>query len=296
MFSRNALSPSKVKGGGDDVNHNNQLVLQRKQSAAYTVENSYLATTVDNEDHTFNGIMFNICIDSAFPIRYIELHAFSARGRLGPITIWVTKENQDFRAVLEEKESWQCVYQHNHTPSTRKFVEFFLDSPIRLEPNETRGVYIHSALPNDRGIVYDNSRMWSGNNPRVKDDFIQVSSAYAHTSYDPFSPYGMWGNSWRQRREFVGTVRYGVKYMLWNPETHTRMPNTHQEVVMTLLLCSRRQTCILSILPLDCVLYILNMLAPWDYSFNESVKGRKRLKNRNGNNNSSYGGRIKNVF
>ena len=187
MFSRNALSPSKVKGGGDDVNHNNQLVLQRKQSAAYTVENSYLATTVDNEDHTFNGIMFNICIDSAFPIRYIELHAFSARGRLGPITIWVTKENQDFRAVLEDKESWERVYQHNHTPSTRKFVEFFLDSPIRLEPNETRGVYIHSALPNDRGIVYDNSRMWSGNNPRVKDDFIQVSSAYAHTSYDPFS-------------------------------------------------------------------------------------------------------------
>ena len=79
------------------------------------------------------------------------------------------------------------MYQHNHTPSTRKFVEFFLDSPIRLKPNETRGVYIHSALPNDRGIVYDNSRMWSGNNPRVKDDFIQVSSAYAHTSYDPFS-------------------------------------------------------------------------------------------------------------
>ena len=38
------------------------------------------------------------------------------------------------------------------------------------------------------------------------------------------------------------------------------------------------------------------MLAPWDYSFNESIKGRKRLKNRNGNNNSSYGGRIKNLF
>ena len=125
---------------------------------------------------------------------------------------------------------------------------------------------------------------------------ILTQFIYIYYSYDNNLAYGMWGNSWRQRREFVGTVRYGVKYMLWNPETHTRMPNTHQEVVMTLLLCSRRQTCILSILPLDCVLYILNMLAPWDYSFNESVKGRKRLKNRNGNNNSSYGGRIKNVF
>lgn len=37
-------------------------------------------------------------------------------------------------------------------------VELVLDRPIRLYPGEQCGFYVHSSLPGDEGIVYDNQR------------------------------------------------------------------------------------------------------------------------------------------
>ena len=69
--------------------------------------------------------------------------------------------------------------------------------------------------------------------------------------------YG-WG-AWRHRREFVGIVGYGVRYLLWNPETHTRFAASFQDAVRTLLLCQRRAESPVSWLGDDCLFYIFNV-------------------------------------
>ena len=247
--------------------------LTRLQSKAdYEVENCYTATTNDNEDHSFCGVMFNVTLQSVYPIQYIEIYSFSARGALGPISVWVTKEG-GFEDKHETSEEWNTLYQGHHSASFYDLQDFVLDEPIRLYANgESRGIYIHSARPGDQGIVYDNQKMFTSSHCNYEDDFVGVSHALAHLSNRPFGRRGPWGHPWRNRREFVGKIRYGVKYMLWSPKLHVKMPIMHQHVVWTLLLCSRRPDCPLSSIPHDVLLYILNMLAPWDFKFGDEKK------------------------
>lgn len=55
----------------------------------------------------------------------------------------------------------------------------------------------------------------------------------------PFSQDGFWGygNAWRPYREFVGVVKYGVRYKLWNPEAavHRQFSLRFRQMVLELL-------------------------------------------------------------
>ena len=51
----------------------------------------------DREDHTFCGIMFPIKAKRSLPIHQIVINSISIRGRLGPITVWVTKDEEAYR-------------------------------------------------------------------------------------------------------------------------------------------------------------------------------------------------------
>ena len=53
-----------------------------------------LTTLPDREDHTFCGIMFPIKAKRSLPIHQIVINSLSVRGRLGPITVWVTKDEE----------------------------------------------------------------------------------------------------------------------------------------------------------------------------------------------------------
>lgn len=68
-----------------------------------------------------------------------------------------------------------------------------------------------------------------------------------------------WGSPWREYREFVGQIDFGAIYQLWRPELHTRFGDRFQEVTHTLLACQRRRESPVSMLPDECIMYILNM-------------------------------------
>ena len=106
--------------------------------------------------------------------------------------------------------------QGNHEPSPETAVELKLNQPIRLKPGEKCGLYVHSALPGDQAIVYDDQRY----RVTYEDACFKVFPGLAHLSNRPFGTRGFWGRPWRNNREFVGKVRpvwcgqYGVDSMV----------------------------------------------------------------------------------
>jgi len=88
-----------------------------------------------------------------------------------------------------------------------------------------------------------------------------LSWVYAHVQHlcnEPFGNWHPWG-SWRRRREFVGSIDYGIRFLLWNPEVHSKFNATFNDIVFILLLCKPRGGCPMSLMSEDLVFYILNM-------------------------------------
>lgn len=210
----------------------------------------------DREDHTFCGIMFPVKAKRSLPIHQIVINSLSIRGRLGPITVWVTKDEEAYRdeerkrLAIEEaaaataaasassaaaatsadrtsspvakkskyslrsrfsrsfsksksssrqessaarrpiegqismrKRDWIKIYEREHGPSRHEYAKLDLSAnPIVLRPGEVRGVYIHSTLPGDEAIVYDNKHQRLTHD----DPFIQILTGRAHVSEKPF--------------------------------------------------------------------------------------------------------------
>ena len=108
--------------------------------------------------------MFPVQCKEILPLDHIIITSISVRGGLGPLTVWVTKDNDDNTTtnttnnnVLDTNPSkWHKVYDQTHRPNFRNVVSLNLDKPILLKPGEIKGVYVHSTLPGDQAIVYDN--------------------------------------------------------------------------------------------------------------------------------------------
>ena len=174
---------------------------------------------------------------------------------------------------------WEKVYQSKDKASPRAYATLKLDRPIVLRPGELRMFYIHSSAPSDEAIVYDNSEFHL--NSRYTDDFLSIYSGKAHLSPTPFGqvPIWGWGNAWRDRREFVGQLQYGVTFKLWNPETHQRFGGNFNDAVQSLLLCQRKNASPVARLPDECIYYILNM-CKWDWfdDDGQNLKSRYRIR------------------
>jgi hypothetical protein len=48
--------------------------------------------TKDREDHTFNGIMFDLEVPDVVPIDIVRIDSVWVRGELGPMTVWAARE------------------------------------------------------------------------------------------------------------------------------------------------------------------------------------------------------------
>lgn len=164
-------------------------------------------------------------------------------------------------------------------PSFRQYRDLDLSAnPIILKPGEIRGIYIHSTHESDQALVYDNQEHVKTHD----DNFITVLPGRAHVSTEVFGtrPIWGWGNAWRDNREFVGKISYGVVYKLWNPSEHLSFGKQFRRLTTELLMCQRRWESPFSMLSDDCIFYILNMCR-WDWmndSFNELRSHKKRLK------------------
>ena len=213
------------------------------------------------------------------PLDHVVIHSVSVRGRLGPLTVWVSNEEQSptRRGFRMSSRFWTKIYERTHSPSFRTYVQLDLrENPIVLRPGQCKAIYIHSTLPGDEAIVYDNRH-----SRRTHDGaHLTILSGRAHVSQTPFGvrPIWGWGNPWRDQREFVGRLEYGAVYRLWNPQEHLNFGVRFQSVARTLFLCQRRWESPMSKLPDDCIFYILNMCR-WDWA-NDTPDGMKELRRR----------------
>mmetsp|Transcript_5265 Transcript_5265/g.11720 ORF Transcript_5265/g.11720 Transcript_5265/m.11720 type:complete len:230 (+) Transcript_5265:238-927(+) len=188
----------------------------RGKAADYTIHESYVIDTRDREDHTFSGVMFGMAVKETWPIEFLEVNSLSVRGELGPLTVWVHRGPLEHDTHVDS-DQWTLVYKATHTRSFQRLVPLNFDKPIRVTPGERVSLYVHSTLPNDMAIVYDNQH----GSITHEDDFIQVLPGLAHLCNEPFGDWHPWG-SWRRRREFVGQISYGTRYLLWNPNVNQR--------------------------------------------------------------------------
>ena len=177
------------------------------------VHESFTVDTRDHEDHTFCGIMFKVECETDLPCRYLEIQSVHVRGDLGPMTVWVTPDTWEHKQ--EEESEWKKIYagQHEPTPRLRRgqpaqYTELKLHESIKLAPGQSCGLYVHSGLPGDEGLVYDNGK----GQVTYQDRVLKVLPGVAHLSNRPFGSRGFWGRPWRTNREFVGKLQYGVRW------------------------------------------------------------------------------------
>ena len=260
-------------------------------SSSFSVLSKFIFAYLSAPQLLNSGIVFPVKCKDLLPLHHVVINSVAVRGALGPLTVWVSnvEENNNNsngrnnnnnnnsisgnylnkKRVRMSPQYWTKIYEKTHAPSTHCFVKLDLsDNPILLKPGQIRVVYIHSTLPGDEAIVYDNRRQ-----ARSYDDaLVSILTGRAHVSAEPFgrTPIWGWGNPWRDNREFVGRVEFGAVYKLWNPSTKDNFGGKFQAVVRTLFLCQRRWESPMSLLPDDCIFYILNMCR-WDWVGDGSI-------------------------
>jgi hypothetical protein len=140
-----------------------------------------------------SGIMFPIKAKAVLPMERVLIRSIAVRGQLGPLTVWITKpeaspdDHQTYTFRLNARH-WDKVYDHTLPSSQRTYQTLHLDPPIELRPGQVRALYIHSTLPGDEAIVYDNSYPTARRpaRPRYEDSMITIFSGKAHLSPTPF--------------------------------------------------------------------------------------------------------------
>ena len=69
-----------------------------------------------------------------------------------------TKKRKALHPTLSLFSPTLQIYERIHPPSPDVLVPLEIVPPLRLNQGETIGFYVHSALPGDRAIVYDNQK------------------------------------------------------------------------------------------------------------------------------------------
>lgn len=229
--------------------------------------------------------MFPINVKEDMPVSQLVIRSVAVRGYLGPMSVWVSKpglpRTEDYQ--YWGQEHWTCLYQKRHEPSRRTYqtMTFDDDNVILLTPGEERILYIHSAAPHDRSVVYDNSYFPGAvRRARYEDPFLQIRTGRAHLSPTVFGQTPIWGvgTAWRTNREFVGQLEYGIVYKLWQPERHANFGRNFQDATATMLACQRRHESPVARLPDECIFYILNMCR-WDW-FEDDAEEMADLRRR----------------
>jgi hypothetical protein len=173
--------------------------------------------------------------------------------------------------------------------------------------NHTVHVYIHSTLPNDSAIIYDNLDLTER---RTKDplftDHLRVDAGLAHVSPRPFGSQTLWGwgSAWRSRRTFVGRVDYGVTFRLWDHKvaTHRAYGGRFRRATVALLSlrlpeqvadgAGRAYDNPWFVCPDDVLFYILNMCPPgwFEDTAAEEERARGLLRDKPAEERRTYAG------
>jgi len=218
--------------------------------------------------------MFPIYVPTILPVSKVFVQSVAVRGGMGPMTVWKSQSEAPFSL---EQEHWKLIHRATHSPSHKSCTELKFDQPLELLPGSATALYIHSAAPGDEAIVYDDFEA-SHRQPT-----LVIGPSKAHLSPTPFDQVPIWGAgiAWRDRRSFVGQIRYGVVYQLYRAGLQFG-PRFEQaaDTFRSVLTTGDAPKCRL---PPECVDYILH-LCPWHW-FGDTVEDikqehrRKRQRN-----------------
>ena len=179
----------------------------------------YTIDAADHEDHSFNGIMFDVSCQPIHAIKELIITSFWVRGALGDISVYCTlPQFSTHFGRNTAPQDWTTVFVGDVAENWTEYLEIKLNVPIILTSGESRGIYIHSRADHDLSIVYDNKRK----NISGGDEYLEIWPGMAHTSNQPFSSNGGWG--WRSNRQFVGRISYGVRHCCYGAPTHKYFP------------------------------------------------------------------------
>jgi len=247
------------------------LKLQKKSDKLIFHESSECLTS-DNMDHTFCGVMFPLSVHHSLPVSSIYMTSISVRGDLGNVSVYVKMSGD----LDPDADGWTNIYTGTHQSNFNQLVPLTLKTPLELKPGQRVCLYVHSTLPGDSALVYDN---YCGVGPIWTDDFITVHDGLAHVSNKAFGKTSMWGwgSAWRRDRAFVGRIAYGVRWALWRPQTHRSYGGRFRDGGRALFMLQRREESVWSALPDDVIMYVLNF-CKWDW-FDDKVEDMEKQGN-----------------
>ncbi len=220
-----------------------------------------LATDVQpaQADHSFAGVVFDVATLSDWEA---TLRSFHVAGQLGTVSVYAARDGwcdvgDVQRAVARsgwgnandmiDSSRWDLVARARHSPSWNACVEIVLDKPVRILPGSAAGIYIHTDVENDGGLIYQScarSDVLGGN------DHISILPGLGHTSSTPFgTDDGWWASSRTRMRGLSGAVSYTVRRRFWSIADAPEMPLSLRNAVRLVLLCHARGGNALGILP-----------------------------------------------
>ncbi len=220
-------------------------------------------------EHSFNGVMFDIEAKEPFEI---SVHSVHVGGMLGTMSVFACSESwcgderslhqynaygrQDY--AIRDGNSWERVYHSAHKPMWDSTTEIKFDKPIVLLPGTRRGIYVHSALPDDLGLQYQSTR--HGTEIADQDAHIRIIPGVGHTSSVPFDREYGW---YRYPRSLAGRLGYEATLRTWAPRYHKQFPDPLKLAVKTMMLAQKRKGSILSLLPVELVYHVMEN-CEWD--------------------------------
>ena len=149
----------------------------RQQTSDYVSSGNFALDTIDNDDHAFHGIVFDVELTGSVPIESLTIRGVSVRGALG--TTKVLTSDQGFAPLPEERDrlemrkyfsplkpprEWRVRYSGEVPAATSEPRDLVFAEPVRMAPTSTKqhaaltklGIYVHSE--DAEGVVYNNQR------------------------------------------------------------------------------------------------------------------------------------------
>jgi hypothetical protein len=215
-------------------------------------------------DHSYNGVVFDIRAHGAHEL---VIKSLWLGGMLGTVRVFAMRSGPWHQGQFQQKirrcgwnnandvidrQDWEEVGCQRLPAAWDGTRELKLSKPVRICPGHSRGFYVHSGLPDDLGIQYQS--YGDEHDIVVEDDFLTVHPGIGHTGSHAFENYHGW---FRAIRGPCGAFSYTATLRSWTAQTHRSFPPALKNAVLAMLLGQQRQGTVLSLLPRDTILEIM---------------------------------------
>ena len=256
------------------------MALARARAASAVGERAIAETEIGpaDADHSYSGIVFDV---EAKGSTEVVIDAVHVAGMLGEVSIFASGGSWAGRPSNRRSRGRRCgwgqvndalvksdfdlVYPESRaTPQGRRQgrqqaswdepVRIQLARPVRILPGGCSAIYIHSSLPDDLGIQYRSTM--DPDEVTLENDHLRIMPGVGHTGSRPFDTRRGYG-WYRANRTLCGSVEYRQLERVWRVAEHAEFPMPLRAAVFTMLCANQRAGCVLSLLPVELLLALL---------------------------------------